>query len=130
LEADKIYTAKTGKNPDKQHYIGISFKKVEDNEEKGECKITTPEKAAEMTRDRRKEFGLGEKKELTPEEKEKTEADIQELLDILYGYDYDSLDEKTQEDWYWAEQEVAAGKDCELAKANLERLVKFLQEKD
>ena len=36
LEADKMYEEKTGKNPEKQNYIGCSIKKIEADEVKTE----------------------------------------------------------------------------------------------
>jgi hypothetical protein len=32
LEADKLYEAATGKNPEKQNYVGCSVEKIEDNQ--------------------------------------------------------------------------------------------------
>ncbi|MEK7146840.1 MAG: hypothetical protein AAB772_01140 [Patescibacteria group bacterium] len=105
---------------------------IEDNKEKipenPERKITTPEEAAEMTQQRRKDFDLEETKEFTPEQAEELEKSIEELLNELYQYNYGSFSPKIQEEWDYAEMEVNAGKDRECAKANLERLIKILQE--
>jgi hypothetical protein len=32
FEADKMYEAETGKNPEKQNYVGCSVEKIEDNQ--------------------------------------------------------------------------------------------------
>ncbi len=85
--------------------------------------------AEKMTQQRRKEYGLEESKELTPEEVEKIETDIRTLLERLSEYNYDSFDPETQDEWYWVEQEVEAGKDREIAKAVLERFLKVLEGK-
>lgn len=100
---------------------------MESNEEK-ERKVTTPEEAAEMTRQRRKDFGLEEERELTPEEAKELEGSIEKLLEDLNQYDLESCSPERQEDWYWVEQEANIGKDREIAKANLERLLKTLRE--
>ncbi|MBI2628399.1 MAG: hypothetical protein HYW71_03220 [Candidatus Niyogibacteria bacterium] len=102
-------------------------KPVENKEEK-ERKVTTPEEAAEMTRQRRKDFDLEEEKELTQEQAEELEGSIKKLLGDLDQYDFEGCSPKRQKEWYWVEQEVQVGKDRELAKANLERLLKALQE--
>lgn len=81
----------------------------------------------EITRQRRKDFGLGEIRELTPEESAEIEKSIKELLERLDKYDYNTLDSETQDKWYWVEQEAMVGKDRELAKAALERFLGVLQ---
>jgi len=94
-----------------------------------ERKITTLEEATVMTQQRRREYGLGESSELTPEESEEIERTIKELLASLDDYDYDSFDEDTQEKYYWAALEAEAGKDRELALAVLRRFVDTLRSK-
>ena len=94
-----------------------------------ERKITTPKEAAEMTRQRRKEYGLGESGNLTPEKFQEIERAIEELLVSLDGYDYDSFDNNTQEEWYWAELEANTGKDRELALVVLRRFIDTLRSK-
>lgn len=93
-----------------------------------ERKITTPEEAAEMMRQRREFFGLGEKKEVTPEKAEEIEESIGKLLKVLDQYDFERLSPEIQEAMYWTEQEAGAGEDRELAEANLKRLIEVLQE--
>ena len=100
----------------------------EREEEKPEREITTPEEAAEMTRQRRKNFGLEEPRKLTPEEAEKIERSIEKLLEVLYQYDFDSFSPEIQNEWYFIEQEAMSGKDRELARANLEKFLGVLQE--
>ncbi len=90
-------------------------------------KETTPEEAEEMTRQRRKNFGLGEKRELTPEDAKGIDASIENLLERLDGYDFDSFNPEIQDEWYWVEQEAVTGKDRELAKAVLEKFLNFLK---
>ncbi len=97
--------------------------------EQQERKLSTPEEIAEMTRRRREAFGLGEARELSLWELEEIEGRIDDLLEELDEYNFKSCDAKTQEDWYWAEQEASAGKDRELAKAVLERFVEGLRKK-
>lgn len=99
-----------------------------ENEEGKERKVTTPEEAKEMTRQRRKDFGLEEERELMPEETKELEGSIEKLLGDLNQYDFESCSPERQDEWYWVEQEAGAGKDRELAKANLERFLKTLQE--
>ena len=94
-----------------------------------ERKITSPEEAAEMTRSRRRQFGLGEAGELSKEETEQIETDIQNLLAELYEYDFDSLDPVTQNEWLFVDQEACVGKDRELAKAVLQKFLKVLRQK-
>jgi hypothetical protein len=90
-----------------------------------ERKITTPQEAAEMTRQRRMEFGLGERKELAPEELEES---IEKLLGDLDQYDPEGCGPERQDEWYWTVQEARVGKDRELARAKLKRLLRALQE--
>ena len=109
---------------------------VEKKEGESETKITTSEEAAEMTRQRRKEFGieLEEERDLKPGEKELedsiTEKVIQESLDYLNQYDFESYSPEIQDKWYWVEQEALAGKDRKLIEANLERFLVILQKED
>ena len=99
---------------------------VENKEEK-ERKVTTPEEAKEMTRQRRKDFGLEEERELTHEETKELEGSIEKLLGDLDQYDFRGCSPERQDEWYWVEQETRVGKDRELAKSNLVRLLKVLQ---
>ena len=96
-----------------------------------EGKEGTPEKpvlsAEELTRQRRKEHGLGESRGLTLAEAKEIDAAIEELLKRLHEYDYDSLSSEIQEEWYWVEQEANVGKDRELAKAVLKRFLLALK---
>lgn len=101
-------------------------KDKEETPEKPEGKITTPKEAVEMTRQRRKDFGLGEEREVTPEETKELEEPIGKLLEDLSQYDFESCSPERQEEWYWVEQEANVGKDRELARVNLERLLKTL----
>ena len=87
-------------------------------------KDTTHKEAAEMTRQRRKNFGLEEPRKLTPEEAEKIERSIEKLLEVLYQYDFDSFSPEIQNEWYFIEQEAMSGKDRELARANLEKFLR------
>lgn len=95
--------------------------------EKLERKITTPEEAAKITQQRRADFDLEDARELTLEEVKKNEESIEKLLKDLDQYDLESCSPELQDEWYWVEQEAEAGKDRELAKANLERFLKLLQ---
>ena len=95
--------------------------------EVGERKITTPEIVKEMTRQRRKEYGLGESSELTLKEIKEIDTVIRKLLERLDGYDYDGLSPEVQDEWYWVEQEADVGKDRELVKAVLEEFLKRLE---
>lgn len=91
----------------------------------------TPEKSpsyGEITRQKRKDFGLKKARELTTEESVEIEKSIEELLERLDKYDYNGLDPKTQDEWYCVEQEATVGKDRELAKAALERFLDVLQD--
>jgi hypothetical protein len=99
-----------------------------ENKEKKERKATTPEEAAEMTRERRNHYGLEEAKELTQEQAEELEGSIEKLLGDLDQYDFEGCSPERQDEWYWIEQEAQVGKDRELARANLERLLKTLRE--
>lgn len=99
-----------------------------ENKEEKERKVTTPEEAKEMTRQRRKYFGLEEERGLTLEETKELEGLIEKLLGDLYQYDFEGCSSERQEEWCWADQEAREGKDRELAKVNLERLLKALQE--
>lgn len=92
-----------------------------------ERKITTPEEAAKMTRQRRKEYGLKENSDLTPEKIKEIEAIIKKLLDHLNKYDYNDFDSETQEQWYRVEQEAKTGKDREIAKVVLEKFINVLE---
>ena len=92
-----------------------------------ERKITTPEEAAEMTRQRRKDFGLEEERELTPEETQELEGSTEKLLEDLDQYNLEDYSPEIQDECYWVEQEARMGKDRELAKANLEKLLKVLR---
>ena len=51
-----------------------------ENKEEKEHKVTTPEEAAEITQQRRKDFGLEEAKELVQEQVEELEGFIEKLL--------------------------------------------------
>lgn len=104
------------------------MKDKEGTPEESERKITTPEEAAEMTRQRRKDSGLEEAKELTQEQVKELEESIEKLLGDLDQYDFESCSSERQDEWYWVEQEARAGKDRELAEANLTRFLKVLQE--
>lgn len=101
-----------------------------ENKEEKERKITTPEEAAEMTRQRRKGYGLGESSDLAPDKVKEIDENIGELLDRLYEHDYDSLSPEAQNEWDWVEQEANVGKDRELARAVLEKFLNTLKEKD
>ncbi|MBU1159963.1 hypothetical protein KKD04_02160 [Patescibacteria group bacterium] len=52
------------------------------------------------------------------------EEQIKKLIEELYNFDFESLDENIQDEWYWVEQEANVGKDRIQAK---ERLVKFVE---
>lgn len=104
-----------------------SRKNKEETPEEPERRITTPEEAAEMTQQRREYFGLGEARKLTPKENEELERNIKELLGDLNEYNFKNYSPEIREYWYWAETEAIAGKDRELAEANLEKLLKVLQ---
>lgn len=108
---------------------GLPEQSKEEIMEENERKATTPEKAAEMTRQRRKEYGLEESGDITPEKVKEIDADIEKLLESLYEYDYDGLTPELQEECYWVEQEANVGKDRELAKAVLEKFLNVLKEK-
>lgn len=95
-----------------------------------ERKITPPEKAAQMTAQRRKDFGLPEAKELTQEQSEELEQSIENLLKELDNYDMNNFSQEIQEDWYYVEMEATAGKDREIAKANLEQFLQSLQDSE
>ena len=95
--------------------------------EKSEGKITTPEEAAEITRQRRKKYGLGEKRTNIPEKINEINMTIKELLRRLYEYGYKSLSSEMQEEYYWVDQEANTGKDRELAKAVLEQFLNILK---
>ncbi len=64
---------------------------------------------------------------LSPEEIEKIEVEIRELLKDLDNYDFNSFDDDVQEEWISTEQEAAAGLDRIEAKGNLERLLDYLK---
>jgi len=91
-----------------------------------ERKITSPEDAAEMTRQRREYFGLGEAKELTLEQLDELEESIKKLLKILDQYRMDDFSQDVQEEWYFVELEAMTGKDREIAKVNLEQFLQIL----
>ncbi|MFH1508568.1 MAG: hypothetical protein ABIE68_00110 [bacterium] len=95
--------------------------------EKLERKITTPEEAREMTRQRRIDYGLSETSNLSPEDIEKIDASIKELLERSGKIDYDSLTPELQDQCYWAEMEASAGKDRELAKTVLEKFLEKVE---
>ena len=99
-----------------------------ENKEEKEHKVTTPEEAKTMTEQRRKDLGLEESKELTQEQAKELEGSIEKLLGDLNQYDFGSYGPEIQNEWYLVEQEALTGKDRELAKANLERFLKVLQE--
>ena len=94
-----------------------------------EHKVTTPEEAAEMTQQRRQEYGLGESNDLTPEKLQEIETAIGELLKRLDEYDFSSFSDEIQEKWYWAELEANSGKDRELALVVLKRFINTIEEK-
>ena len=103
---------------------------MESNEEiRKEHKVTTPEEAAEITRQRRREYGLEESSDLTPEKLQEIETEVEKLLEQLDEYDFDSFGPEVQEEWYWAELEAGAGKDRELAVVILKRFISTLKEK-
>lgn len=97
-------------------------------EQTGEPPKQSAEEIAEMNQQRRKGLGLGEEKELTPKEIEKLEESIAKLLGDLNQYDFESCSPEAQEEWYGVEQEAGAGRDRELAEANLKRFLNILQE--
>ena len=80
-----------------------------------------------LRQQRRKDFGLEEGKEPTPEEAEKIEKSIDKLVKDLDKFNTKDYDLEIQDEWYWAELEAQVGKDRELAKANLERLLDTLE---
>lgn len=90
-------------------------------------KITSPEEAAKMTMQRREYFGLGEAKELTPEQLKELEESIKKLLKILDQYNMDDFSQNVQEEWYFVELEAMTGKDREIAKVNLEQFIQSLE---
>lgn len=92
-----------------------------------EKKITSPEEAAELTQQRRKEYGLEERDDISSEQAEELEKAIDGQLNRLNEYDYESFNPEIQEEWYWVEQEAVVGQDRELAKAVLERFLKLLE---
>lgn len=100
-----------------------------ENEKEKERKLTTPEEAEEITRQRRREYGLEENSDVTPEKIKEIDATIGDLLENLYEHDYDSLSPEIQDEWYWVEEEAKVGKDRELAKAVLEKFLNVLQGK-
>lgn len=91
-----------------------------------ERKVTTPEEAELMTRQRRVEYGLEPSRELTHAEIEEIEADISQLLEHLDEYDFESFSPEIQESWYWAAMEAMAGEDRELAREILKRFLDAL----
>lgn len=94
---------------------------------KPERGITTSEEAAEITRQRREKYGLGESGNLTPEKTKEIKADIKKLKDLLDEYDFSKCRFGIKEEWYLVEQEVNAGKDRELARAVLKEFLGFLE---
>lgn len=64
---------------------------------------------------------------LSPEEIEKIDAEINELLKDLENYDFNSFEDDVQEEWISTEQECAAGLDRVQVKGNLERLLDYLK---
>lgn len=109
----------------------IMENKEEKISENPERKITTPEEAAEMTRQRRKEYGLEEqeRKESSPEAMEAQEQWIAARLEDLNSHDYESFSPEIQEQWYWVEQEAMVGKDRALAATQLGEFLEALQKK-
>ena len=112
----------------KEEPVRTERKTPEKPEGESEKKITTPEEATQMTEQRRKDFGLGEARGLTPEATKELEGSIKELLATLDQYDFDSFSPEKQDEWYLVEQEARVGKDRELARANLQRFLKTLEE--
>lgn len=98
-------------------------------EEESVKEITTPEEAAEITRQRREWFNLGEARELTPKELEVIEKSIAKLLENLDEYNPANYSAEIQDEWYYVEQEAVAGQDRELAEAVLMNLLRVLREK-
>lgn len=102
---------------------------MESSEQMSESPEDKKARWEKMTRARRGHYGLpSERKKLTPEETEKNEMEIKELMERLNKtYDYDNLVPELQEEWYWVEQEANAGEDRELAKRVLEEFLKTLE---
>lgn len=99
--------------------------------EQPEKKITTPEETAEMTRQRRLEFGLeADQKELSPEEKEVLEEKIELGLGDLYSYDPEELSPEMHEQFDLVGMEVEAGKDRVLAATQLEAFLETMRKWD
>ena len=98
-----------------------------ENAEGMEHPETSAEEAAAMTRQRRREYGLAEESDLTPEQVGEVNAAIEGLLDRLHEYDYDSQSPALQDEWYLVETEAEAGRDRELAKLTLENLLLYLE---
>ncbi|MBI2099073.1 hypothetical protein HYT45_01500 [Candidatus Uhrbacteria bacterium] len=63
----------------------------------------------------------------SPEEVERIDAEINELLKGLDNYDFNSFDYDVQEEWISTEQECVGGLDRVQAKGNLERLLDYLK---
>ena len=80
-----------------------------------------------LTRARRKELGLEESREQSPEEVREHDTGIETLLEDLDKYDFDSYSPEIQDEWYWVEQEARVGKDRELAEANLRGFLERLK---
>jgi len=97
-----------------------------DKPSKKERKLTTPEKAAEMIRKRRLKYGLGEPRDLTPEEANEIQKSIDELLVRLDECNYFSFGEEVSRKGSDVENEASVGGDRELAKAVLKEFVDAL----
>lgn len=59
---------------------------------------------------------------------EKIDAEIKKLLESLDNFDFDSFEQKIQEEWYWIEQEANVAKDRTAAKIHLEKFIEKLKE--
>lgn len=55
------------------------------------------------------------------------DAQIEQLLQELYQFDFKNLDPKMQEKWYWTEMEAETGKDRKTAHAKLNELIEELR---
>ena len=95
-----------------------------ENAEGMEHPETSAEEAAAMTRQRRREYGLAEENDLTPEQVGDVDEAIEVLLDQLGEHDFDSESSEVQDEWYAVEMEAEAGKDRELARAVLEKFLR------
>jgi len=96
----------------------------------GERRGAAPEDAEEMTRQRRVELGLKEEGELTPDESQEIESDIEDALGRLYSHNFEELSPELQEEWYCVEMEAKIGRDRESALAVLNKFLFSFEGRD